>query len=165
MGYIDKNETFEEKLKRKKRKKIAIFVLIALLIFVPITINLYEHFTDDIGDKKAVNVTLEIKSNEKNILDKTKYEMKQGDTAFDLIKKATSEKDIQIEYYYTKSYDTYFVKGIDNLYAGDKGSMSGWMYAVNKKTPEYGCSKYILKSGDDVLFVYTLNGGKDIVFN
>ncbi len=165
MGYTDNTENFEEKLKRRKRKKITIIILVALLILLPTATNLYKHFIGERGAKQTISVTLEIRSNEKTILDERKYEMKQGDTALDLIKKAMSENDIQIEYYYTKSYDTYFIEGIDNLYAGDKGSMSGWMYAVNKKIPEYGCSKYILQNGDEVLFVYTLNGGKDIVFN
>ena len=36
----------------------------------------------------------------------------------------------------------------------DCGSNSGWLYSVNGSTPSYGCSKYQVKPGDNIVFYY-----------
>lgn len=98
------------------------------------------------------------------ILKLKKYSVKNGDTAFDLLKKATLEKEIHVDYKYTKAYDSYYVKGINNLYEFDGGKLSGWQYYVNGKYVNYGASSYELKDGDKIYWVYTCNNGKDIKF-
>ena len=43
------------------------------------------------------------------------------------------------------------------------GPESGWMYKVNEWFPNYGCSAYTLKNGDDIVWCYTCNGlGADV---
>ncbi len=39
-------------------------------------------------------------------------------------------------------YNSYYVEGIGNLYEFDCGKESGWMYKVNGRFPNYGCSSY-----------------------
>ena len=40
---------------------------------------------------------------------------------------------------------------------------SGWMYKVNEWFPNYGCSAYTLKPGDDIVWCYTCVGlGADV---
>ena len=51
---------------------------------------------------------------------------------------------------------------VNNLYEFDCGSLSGWMYKVNEWFPNYGCSRYVLKNGDDVVWCYTCNLGYDV---
>ncbi len=36
------------------------------------------------------------------------------------------------------------------------------MYQVNGEFPNYGCSKYKLKDGDRIAWVYTCDLGKDV---
>ena len=36
------------------------------------------------------------------------------------------------------------------------------MYKVNEWFPNYGCSRYVLKNGDDVVWCYTCNLGYDV---
>ena len=35
-------------------------------------------------------------------------------------------------------------------------------YKVNEWFPNYGCSRYVLKNGDDVVWCYTCNLGYDV---
>lgn len=43
-------------------------------------------------------------------------------------------------------YNSAYIEGINNLYEFDCGSLSGWMYKVNEWFPNYGCSRYVLKT-------------------
>ena len=97
------------------------------------------------------------------ILAKSKISFDDGDTVFDVLKKACSLAGIQLEYSWTPMYDSYYIEGINNLYEFDCGNESGWMYKVNGWFPNYGCSSYNLKEGDDIVWCYTCNGlGADV---
>lgn len=86
-----------------------------------------------------------------------------GETAFDVLKRACEKYGIQLEYSWTPMYNSYYVEGINYLYEFDCGSESGWMYKVNGWFPNYGCSEYTLKDGDRIEFCYTCNGlGADV---
>ena len=47
-----------------------------------------------------------------------------------------------------------YVKGIAQLYAGDCGDMSGWMYKVNGEFAEVGCDAYTVQEGDEICWVF-----------
>lgn len=97
------------------------------------------------------------------ILAKSKISFDDGDTVFDVLKKACSLADIQLEYSWTPMYDSYYIEGINHLYEFDCGNESGWMYKVNGWFPNYGCSSYDLEEGDDIVWCYTCNGlGADV---
>ena len=87
----------------------------------------------------------------------------EGETVFDVLKRACDLAGIQIEYSWTPMYNSYYIEGINNLYEFDCGSQSGWMYKVNGWFPNYGCSSYTLKDGDTIVWCYTCNGlGEDV---
>ena len=97
------------------------------------------------------------------ILGTSTIEIEDGDTAFDATKKACELAGIQLEYSYTPLYGSYYVEGINYLYEFDCGSESGWMYKVNGWFPNYGCSSYTLKDGDNIVWCYTCSGlGADV---
>lgn len=97
------------------------------------------------------------------ILATTKVEFTEGDTVYDILKRACDTLDIQMEASYTPLYKSYYVEGIHNLYEFDCGSQSGWMYKVNGWYPNYGCSSYKVKDGDAITWNYTCDGlGADI---
>lgn len=108
------------------------------------------------------------------LLNEVVVEIKDGDTAFDVVKRACEnntckakckycEKNgIQIDFTYTPAFDTYYIKGIHQLYEKDCGMQSGWMYSVNGTFPNVGSSSYKVKSGDKIVFAYTCNMGDDI---
>ena len=96
------------------------------------------------------------------ILKKTRVSFEEGDSVYDVLYQVCREEKIHFEAKYTPAYSTYYVEGIHQLYEFDCGNLSGWMYLVNGKTPNYGCSSFQVKDGDDILWAYTCNAGKDV---
>jgi hypothetical protein len=97
------------------------------------------------------------------ILASTAVTFEDGDTAFDILKKACGAAGIQLEYSWTPGYGAYYVQGIHNLYEFDCGSKSGWIYKVNGWSPNYGASSYQVKNGDVIGWYYTCSGyGSDV---
>ncbi|MBQ8504154.1 MAG: DUF4430 domain-containing protein [Clostridia bacterium] len=108
------------------------------------------------------------------ILKDVSVEVKNGETVFDVIKRACSENvcknnckycqksGIQIEYTYTPAFDNYYIEGIHQIYEKDCGTQSGWMYSVNGVFPNEGASSYNVKAGDKIVFAYTCDMGEDI---
>lgn len=93
----------------------------------------------------------------------TTVEITEGETVFDVLKRACSAYGIQLEYSWSPMYNTYYVEGINNLYEFDCGPESGWMYKVDGWFPNYGCSAYILSGGESIVWCYTCNGlGADV---
>ena len=97
------------------------------------------------------------------ILATSNVEFEDGETVFDVLNRVCEYAGIQLEYSWTPLYSSYYVEGINNLYEFDCGNESGWMYKVNGWFPNYGCSSYTLKDGDDIVWCYTCNGlGADV---
>ncbi len=92
------------------------------------------------------------------ILATTPVEFLDGETAYDVTKRACDAFGIQMEAAYTPVYGSYYVEGINHLYEFDCGEMSGWLYRVNGWTPNYGCSEYVLEDGDSIVWDYTCTG-------
>ncbi len=119
--------------------------------------------------KTILNNMDSLKSNKKEflpadgvILRKTTVTFKEGETVFDVLKRVCKENNIQMESSYTPGYDNYYIEGINQIYEKDCGTKSGWMYSVNGTFPNYGCSDYKLKNGDEVEWRYTCDLGEDI---
>ncbi len=97
------------------------------------------------------------------ILSTSTIEFSEGETVFDVLKRACSAANLQIEYSYFPIYESYYIEGINHLYEFDCGTESGWMYKVNGWFPNYGCSAYTLEAGDAIVWCYTCNGlGADV---
>ncbi len=96
------------------------------------------------------------------ILKTVTVEFTTGETVFEVLERATKKYGIQMEYSYTPLYGSYYIEGIYNLYEFDCGNLSGWMYSVNGSFPNFGCSKYVLKDGDVIEWVYTCDLGADV---
>ena len=97
------------------------------------------------------------------ILATVRVPFSEGETAFDVTKRACDAYGIQLEYSWTPLYDSYYVEGINYLYEFDCGAESGWMYKVNGWFPNYGASSYPVQDGDAVTWEYTCVGlGADI---
>lgn len=97
------------------------------------------------------------------ILPKTTVDFSEGETVFDVLQRVCEAADIQIEFSWTPMYDSYYIEGINHLYEFDGGPQSGWMYKVDGWFPNYGCSAYTLKDGEDIVWCYTCVGlGEDV---
>lgn len=96
------------------------------------------------------------------LLPETQVMFAAGESAFDVLQRVCRENKIHMESSFTPLYNSAYIEGIGNLYEFDAGSLSGWMYTVNDWFPNYGCSRYQLRSGDVLRWVYTCDLGKDV---
>lgn len=92
------------------------------------------------------------------ILSQTAVKMKTGDTAYTILEKVCKAKNIALDAEYSNAFSSQYVRGIGHLYEKQAGDMSGWLYLVNGKLPGWGASRYKLKEGDQVEWVYTCTG-------
>lgn len=86
----------------------------------------------------------------------------EGESVFNVLLRETRRNNIHMEYVSTPIYNSAYIEGIHNLYEFDCGELSGWMYSVNGWFPNYGCSRYALKEGDRIEWIYTCALGKDV---
>ncbi|OQA08093.1 MAG: hypothetical protein BWY65_01620 [Firmicutes bacterium ADurb.Bin373] len=86
----------------------------------------------------------------------------EGESVFNLLLREMKKNKIHMEFENTPIYNSAYIEGINNLYEFDCGELSGWMYKVNGWFPNYGCSRYQLKDGDVVEWVYTCDLGRDV---
>lgn len=96
------------------------------------------------------------------ILSAVKVEISKGESVFDVLQRVCRQYGIQLEATWTPGYNSAYVEGINNLYEFDCGELSGWTYHVNGISPNYGCSRCILKDGDTVQWLYTCQLGADV---
>ena len=86
----------------------------------------------------------------------------EGESVFDVLLREMKQNGIHMEFEQTPLYNSAYIEGIANLYEFDCGELSGWMYQVNDWFPNYGCSRYQLKNGDRIEWVYTCDLGADV---
>lgn len=92
-------------------------------------------------------------------------EFDDGESVFDVLLRQMQGNNIHLEFESTPVYNSIYIEGIANLYEFDCGELSGWMYSVNGEFPNYGCSRYILSSGDKIEWIYTCDSGADVKGN
>ena len=86
----------------------------------------------------------------------------EGESVFNVLQREMKKAKIHMEFENTPIYNSAYIEGIQNLYEFDCGDLSGWMYKVNDWFPNYGCSRYQLKDGDVIEWVYTCDLGVDV---
>ncbi|UKI38358.1 MAG: DUF4430 domain-containing protein [Clostridiales bacterium] len=86
----------------------------------------------------------------------------EGESVFNLLSREMKKNKIHLEFVNTPIYNSAYIEGIANIYEFDCGNLSGWMYKVNGKFPNYGCSRYKLSDGDKLEWVYTCDLGRDV---
>lgn len=96
------------------------------------------------------------------ILQPTSVSFTEGESVFDVLQRTCRQNQIHMEYMDTPGYGSAYIEDIHNLYEFDVGELSGWMYSVNGRFPNYGCSQAVLQDGDVVCWVYTCDYGADV---
>ncbi|ATW27562.1 DUF4430 domain-containing protein [Candidatus Formimonas warabiya] len=92
----------------------------------------------------------------------TKVTFYEGESVFNVLQREMKRNKIHMEFVDVPIYNSAYIEGINNLYEFDCGELSGWMYTVNDWFPNYGCSRYQLKDGDVVKWLYTCDLGRDV---
>lgn len=98
------------------------------------------------------------------ILEKKEFVLRPGDTVFDLLLRISRHDQIQMEYQGAdlNQFGSIYVQGINHLYEFSCGKGSGWNYLINGEYPQHGSSVYKPVDGDEILFAYTCNFGRDL---
>ena len=96
------------------------------------------------------------------IFEKQTVEFFEGESVFNVLLRETRKNKIHMEFAKTPMFNSNYIEGIHNLYEFDCGELSGWIYRVNGWFPNYGCSRYQLKDGDVIEWVYTCDLGRDV---
>ena len=91
------------------------------------------------------------------ILPAQTLQVEPGMTVFDV----TKNSDLVLGYHQS-GYGVY-VYSINSLGERAAGAMSGWVFLVNGKAVQKSCSACVLQNGDKVEWVYTLDGGRDVM--
>ena len=86
----------------------------------------------------------------------TEVSFNEGESVFNVLRRTMKERGIHMEFVNTPMYNSAYIEGINNLYEFDCDGDSGWKYRVNGWYPGYGCSRYMLKQGDVVEWIYTV---------
>lgn len=86
----------------------------------------------------------------------------EGESVFNLLLREMKKNKIHFEFQNVPFYNSAYIEGTQNIYEFDCGELSGWRYKVNDWFPNFGCSRYQLKQGDRVEWVYTCDLGADV---
>lgn len=151
----------------KRQKKSSLFVAVILVLAAAVGFALNYSFSARNSDY-AGTVTISIRCDtikgtaKKHIpsngivLDETEFEIRKGDTVYDVLAEACKENGIIF------SSNTGYVEGINNIFEMDFGDSSGWIYFVNGESPSVGCGRCELSDGDEIQWCYTCDLGKDL---
>lgn len=74
----------------------------------------------------------------------------EGQTAWDAF--LTAAQSAKLHYESDGSGESAYLIGIGNLYTGDAGDQSGWVFEVNGAPPDVGCGRWPLADGDELTF-------------
>ena len=86
----------------------------------------------------------------------------EGESVFNVLVRTCKQQGIHLEFVNTPIYNSAYIEGIHNLYEYDCGQLSGWVYKVNGWSPNYGSSRYALRDGDVIEWLYSCNLGIDV---
>ncbi len=96
------------------------------------------------------------------IIESSSVSFQPGESAFDVLRRECMARRIHLDFSSIPLTGGVYVKGIHNLYEFDCGSLSGWMISVNGEFLKSSCSDYLVSEGDEILYVYTCDLGKDV---
>lgn len=167
---------FSKKYSRKRLYGVALVTAVSAAALWLIRIQTREDYLrqDSRRDgEKTITVSLEIYCDrvakgqeylppDGVILAKTPVFIGEGASVFDVLKEAARAYDIPVEYEGTAAGNEFaYVEGIAYLYEYDYGELSGWTFSVNGETSNVGCGAYRVADGDEIVWYYTTELGRD----
>ena len=85
-----------------------------------------------------------------------------GESVFNVLQREMRRHGIHMSSRFTPVFNSAYVEAINNLYEFDVSALSGWMYRVNGWFPNFGASRYLLSPGDEIVWLYTVDLGRDL---
>ena len=147
-------------------KKTVSFILIIAILLSVIPFALAESAQASISisdfgtrqESELEKIAVEYKHQLGVILPQTQFEIEDGGSALDLVKKACEMSNITLELHPQWGY----VVGIDGFGEYDAGELSGWLFKINGYMGQEAISDTILQDGDVLELVYSCNMGLDL---
>jgi len=96
------------------------------------------------------------------IFPRTEVTAYAGESVFNVLQREMRRNGIHMASRFTPIFNSAYVEAINNLYEFDGGALSGWMYKVNGWFPNFGSSRYLLSPGDEIVWLYTVDLGRDL---
>ncbi|WP_343343760.1 Ig-like domain-containing protein [Terrisporobacter petrolearius] len=113
-----------------------------------------------------VNLSIEKRTIGKgDTLSMEEVDMYEGDTAWDVLKRESEARGIELKYTHHEAYNSVYVSSIAGDGEFDHGQGSGWKYEVNGIFPDVGLSAYKLKVNDTVRLRYCITVGSEELNN
>lgn len=98
---------------------------------------------------------------EDGVMAEAEVTLYENDTAFSVLERYCRAQKIALSSKGGTRWGVY-VEGIGALFEFDCGAQSGWMFSVNGSFLSKSAGDASLTDGDEVLWVYTLDLGKDV---
>lgn len=156
----------------KKKRKTALIVLAALIV-----VSAAAELIINAGKEDVANVHIQIRcDNVAEAMDtlkdpalaeyipedgiamaRLKYIAAEGDSVLQILEKICSNNNIEVK----KDKDG-LIESIGYLKNGDCGEDSGWVYMVNGKLMDENPADVKVTDGDEIVWTFTLNGGRDV---
>lgn len=163
----------KDKEKNIKKKRKAALIVLAVLIVVSAAAELIINA----GKEDTANVHIQIRCDEvaeapemltdpalaEYIPDdgiamaRLKFIANEGDSVLQILEKICKNKNIEVK----KTQDG-LIDAIGYLKNGDCGQGSSWVYTVNGELMSDNPADCKVKDGDEIVWAFTLDGGKDI---
>jgi len=96
------------------------------------------------------------------ILTTTTVSFTKGESVFDVLRRITRDRRIHLDFTLVPAFNNAYIRGIHNIYEFDAGPLSGWMFRVNGELQTVGSSAVILRDGDIIEWLYTVDLGRDL---
>ncbi|MBR4941524.1 MAG: DUF4430 domain-containing protein [Clostridia bacterium] len=91
------------------------------------------------------------------IVPEGEFTLFEGDSVYDILSDGLKAEGLLFE-----TEGGTYVSGIAGLYERQYGDLSGWIYFVNGESVSVGSTEYLLSDGDSILWIYSLEMGRDI---
>ena len=85
-----------------------------------------------------------------------------GEDMLKILIRALKQEKIHLDFSGKSGDPMSYIMGVNNIYGGDVGGMSGWMVSVNGEFIMVAAGVYEVQQGDIIKLLYTVNGGPDI---
>lgn len=143
------------------RNKLANFfifgfvVVIAIVVFFVLPKLVFESTTPPSSTQESIfqTISLEFDSGDK-ILEFNDVEVDSDENLFDVLQRVTEQNAVEFSYKDFGGDLGIFIESINN--SGQQGSKTKWwQYWVNGEYAKVGVSSYHIKTGDDIIFIFT----------
>lgn len=175
-----KEQLLLKKIKQRRKRTFGIAATVLIIVCIGLAVTILNGNDGLVSDSRTVTLEItcsDLVRNMDRLRDDTLWEyipengeilspvevaLREDDTVYDVLYRQCREDNIHLESHNDPIYDSRYIEGIGHLYEKDAGKRSGWIYEVNGTQPKYGCSKYILRGGEKIEWIFVTDYTKRV---